>query len=274
MSDFENIGYGLGLRKPHYDHILETRPKDVKWFEIISENFMDNHKGYFDFLADLRQDYRIITHGVSMNIGGVDELNKEYLLRLKNLADFLDTPWISDHICFTGYLHGNTHDLLPIPYTKAALKHISARIIQAQEILGRRLIFENPSSYVQFEGETMKEHEFISELIKQADCGILLDVNNVYVSSFNHGLDAKEYINAIPPEKIAQIHLAGHKNKGDIIIDTHDDHVIDEVWQLYEYTIYTTGFKPTMIEWDENIPEFGTMIAELNKAKSIAERIR
>jgi uncharacterized protein (UPF0276 family) len=260
--------FGLGLRKPHYDYILAERPK-LDFFEIISENFIDYHLGYLAFLADLRKDYQIIMHGVSMNIGGFETINKDYLTKIKRLADFLEAPHISDHICFTGFQNANSHDLLPVPYTEEALSHIVQKIKDTQDFLGRQMVFENPSSYVQFNGETMLEYEFIAELVKQSQCALLLDVNNIYVSSFNHGYDAKKYIDAIDGTAIKQIHLAGHKNKGDIIIDTHDNFVIDEVWDLYKYIVQKFGAKPTMVEWDENIPEFEIVYGELEKARAV-----
>jgi len=271
---YPSLGFGLGLRTPHYDLILEQRPKSTDWFEIISENFIEAHKGYWDFLADVRRDYPIVMHGVGMSIGSTDPLNLDYLKKLKKLADFLDPPWLSDHLCWTGVQGKNTHDLLPVPYTKEVLRHITGRIRQAQDVLERHILFENPSTYLEFIDSQMPEWEFLACLAEQADCGLLLDVNNVYVSAFNHGYDAKRYIDAISRERIAQIHLAGHKNYGAYIIDTHDDHVIDEVWRLYEYTVQTKGQISTMIEWDDNIPEFDVLAAELDKARLAAQNVR
>jgi uncharacterized protein (UPF0276 family) len=270
MTQHTNIGFGLGLRAPHYSSILETRPKQVDWFEIISENFLEAHQGYWDFLADLRADYPIIMHGVSMSIGSTDPLNFEYLAKLKKLADFLEVPWLSDHLCWTGINNKNTHDLLPVPYTEEALNHIVSRIKQAQDFLGRQLVLENPSTYLEFKNSNISEWDFIIAMLEQADCKLLLDVNNVYVSAYNHGYDAKKYIDAIPGRRITQIHLAGHNNFGTHIIDTHDDHVTDAVWDLYSHTIKTKGNFSTMVEWDEKIPEFPTLIAELNKARNFA----
>lgn len=268
------LGYGLGLRAPHYDEIIAHRPK-VDWFEIISENFVDAHQGYKDFLSELRQDYPFVMHGVSMSIGSTDPINSTYIAKLKSLADFLKPEWISDHLCFTGVLGKNTHDLLPVPYTEESLHYIAKRIQQVQEMLERPLILENPSSYVEFNASTMSEPEFISALANEADCGLLLDVNNVYVSAFNHGLDAKEYIDIIPTERVVQIHLAGHKDCGVYKIDTHDSKITDEVWQLYAYTIATKGQKTTMVEWDENIPPLNILMEEIAKAKAyVANKIK
>jgi uncharacterized protein (UPF0276 family) len=260
------LGYGLGLRAKHYDYILERRPK-IDWFEIITENYIDNHKGYWQFLADLRRDYKIVMHGVSLSIGSLDPLNFEYLAKVKKLADFLDVPWISDHLCYTGINGINTHDLLPVPYTKQMLSHISERAKIIQDYLARPFILENPSTYIEFQQRDFTEYEFLSELASRADIGFLLDVNNIYVSCYNHKYNAKDYIDSIDANRIYQIHLAGHTNKGDFVIDTHNDHVIDEVWDLYKYTIASKGKISTMIEWDENIPDFPVLEAEINKAR-------
>jgi len=268
------LGFGLGLRAPHYDEIIKNPPRDVEWFEIISENFIEAHEGYLEFLSDLRKTYPIIMHGVSLSIGSTDEVNTEYLRKLKKLADFLDPPWISDHLCWTGINNKNTHDLLPLPYTEEALKHTTERVKQVQDILGRNILLENPSTYVEFSTSRIPENEFLATLVENANCGLLLDVNNIYVNAFNHGYDTRKYIDSIPANRIVQIHLAGHKNLGTHIIDTHDNHVIDKVWKLYEYTLRSKGIISTMIEWDENIPELSVLIAELKKAKNIAENLK
>lgn len=265
------LGFGLGLRPDHYDDILESSPQGVEWFEIISENFMEAHQGYRDFLSDLRERYPVVMHGVSLSIGSTDTLNLDYLKKLKNLADFLEPPWISDHLCWTGVNGQNTHDLLPVPYTDDTLQHIVGRIKQVQDILGRNIILENPSTYLEFNSSNIPEWEFLALMAEKSDCGLLLDVNNVYVNCFNHGYNAKTYIDSIPAERIVQIHLAGHKNLGSHIIDTHDNYVVDEVWKLYSYTIKNKGMISTMIEWDDNIPEFSVLIAELKKAVNIVK---
>lgn len=270
QKTYPYIGFGLGLRAVHYDEILTTRPKSVDWFEIISENFIDSHSGYWDFLADLRRDYLIVMHGVSLNIGSKDPLNYEYLNKLKKLAEFLNPPWFSDHLCWTGINNKNTHDLLPVPYTKEMLYHISERVKQVQDTVGLPFIIENPSTYLEFNDSTIPEWGFMAELSQNSGCGILLDVNNVYVNCFNHGYDGKKYIDAIPSEKIAQIHLAGHHNYGTHIIDTHDNYVLSEVWDLYSYTIKNKGIKTTMVEWDDNIPEFPILLEEIGKARSFS----
>ena len=274
IFSYPDLGFGVGLRSEHYDTILKIRPKNIDWFEIISENFIEAHKGYWDFLADLRADYPIVMHGVSLSIGSTDPLNKEYLKNIKTLADFLNVPWLSDHLCWTGVLGKNSHDLLPVPYTEEALTHIVTRIKQTQEILDRPLVLENPSTYLEFTDSHLTEWDFLARMANEADCGLLLDVNNIYVSAFNHNYDAKHYIDAIPAERIVQIHLAGHRNFGTHIIDTHDSHVTSEVWNLYAYTLKTKGPITTMVEWDGNIPEFSVLTAELDKARAIAQQTK
>ncbi len=271
VFDYPELGFGIGLRAQHYDTILEDRPKDIQWLEIISENFIEAHKGYWEFLSDLRQSYPIVMHGVSLSIGSTDPLNLEYLEKLRALANFLQPPWISDHLCWTGVHGRNTHDLLPLPYTQETLQHVIARIKRVQDILGRNIVLENPSTYIEFNSSDIPEWEFLARMADEADCGFLLDVNNVYVNAFNHGYDAKAYISAIPAGRIAQIHLAGHKNMGTHIIDTHDNHVTDEVWKLYAHTIQSKGMISTMIEWDDNIPELSVILAELDKARNTAQ---
>lgn len=270
-ENFPNLGFGLGLRPKHYEHIFEHQP-DVDWFEIISENFMDTGGKPRRNLARIAERYPLVMHGVAMSIGTVDPLNSEYLTKLKKLADDVNPAWISDHLCWTGIAHKNSHDLLPVPYTEEALKHIISRIIQVQDFLGRPIVLENPSTYLEFKTSHISESEFIAEMAKQSGCSLLLDVNNVYVTCYNHRLDPKVYIDALPLDRVAQIHLSGHTYKGTHIIDTHDDHVVDEVWQLYKYVVHKAGRVPnTMVEWDDNIPEFNVLYAELGKAKVAAK---
>ncbi len=271
LDIFPNLGFGLGLRPTHYRHIFEHWP-EVDWFEIISENFMDTGGKPRRNLDKIRERYPIVMHGVAMSIGTVDPLNSEYLQKLKKLADEIKPAWISDHLCWTGIAHKNSHDLLPIPYTEEALKHIISRIQQVQEVLERPIALENPSTYLEFKTSHIPESEFIAEMVKQSGCNLLLDVNNVYVTCYNHRLDPKAYIDALPLDKVAQIHLSGHSNMGTHLIDTHDDLVVEEVWQLYEYVVHKAGRVPnTMVEWDDNIPEFDVLFAELGKAKAAAK---
>lgn len=266
-----NLGFGRGLRPKHYSHIFEHQPK-VDWFEIISENFMDTDGKPRRNLARIAERYPLVMHGVAMSIGTVDPLNSEYLTKLKKLANEIKPAWISDHLCWTGIAHKNSHDLLPVPYTEEALKHIILRITQVQDFLGRPIALENPSTYLEFKTSHIPESEFIAEMAKQSGCHLLLDVNNVYVSCYNHRLNPKAYIDALPLDKVIQIHLSGHTNKGTHIIDTHDDHVVDEVWSLYKYVVHKAGRVPnTMVEWDDNIPEFDVLYAELGKAKAAAK---
>lgn len=260
------LGYGLGLRSKHYNHILANKPK-VDWFEIISENYMNSTGRPREMLDAIRAHYSIVMHGVSLSIGSTDPLNMEYLRCLKKLADDIKPVWISDHLCWTGINGKNTHDLLPVPLTQETLEHITNRIKQVQDFLGRPLLLENPSTYLTFKADNIPEHEFMAMLSEKADCALLLDVNNIYVACFNHRLNAHEYINAIPANRVVQIHLAGHTNKGTYIVDTHDDHVTAEVWDLYNYAINRMGKISTMIEWDGNIPEFPVLEAELAKAR-------
>jgi uncharacterized protein (UPF0276 family) len=250
----------------HYDHILEHFPP-VDWFEVISENYLSRGGYSWYALQKIRERYRVVTHGVSLSIGSTDPLNFTYLERLKRLADDMNTPWVSDHLCWTGVNGRNTHDLLPILYTEETLKHVVERIRIVQDFLGRRVALENVSTYVEFAASTMPEWEFIARMAEDADCGLLLDVNNVYVSSFNHKFDPYAFIDAIPADRICQYHLAGHTNKGTHIIDTHSDHVIDEVWELYRYAYGRSGGRATLLEWDEDIPPFEVVHAEALKAR-------
>lgn len=266
------LGFGLGLRPTHYPFIFEHQPQ-VDWFEIISENFMDTDGKPKRNLARIKELYPIVMHGVSLSIGSVDPLNSEYLTKLKALMDWVQPAWVSDHLCWTGVAHKNTHDLLPLPYTEESLRHIVQRIRQVQDRLGRRIALENPSTYLEFSHSTIPEAEFIAAMAQAADCHLLLDVNNVYVSCYNHRLDAQKYLDALPLERVIQIHLSGHSNKKTHIVDTHDDHVTDAVWALYKYVVHRAGRVPnTMIEWDDRIPEFPVLAAELDKARLAARQ--
>lgn len=267
---FPNLGFGLGLRVNHYRHIFEHWPQ-VDWFEIISENFMDTDGRPKRNLARIRERYPIVMHGVALSIGTVDPLNSEYLQKLKKLMDWVKPAWVSDHLCWTGVAHKNSHDLLPLPYTEESLKHLVSRIRAVQDFLERPIALENPSTYLEFKASDIPEAEFIARMASESGCHLLLDVNNVYVSCYNHRLDPKAYIDALPLDRVAQIHLSGHSNHGTHIIDTHDDHVVDEVWALYRYVTHKAGRTlNTMIEWDDHIPEFPVLAAELEKAKTAA----
>jgi len=266
---FKNPGFGLGLRTTHYETILATRPR-IDWFEALSENYMVPGGKPLYYLDRIRAEYPVVMHGVSMSIGSSDPLDSVYLKELKALADRIEPLWISDHLCWTGIASRNNHDLLPLPYTREAADHVVARISQVQDYLGRRMLIENVSSYVNFEQSEMTEWEFLCDISERADCLLLFDVNNVYVSGFNHGFDPHEYIDALPGQRIQQIHLAGHSNCGTHIIDTHDAPVIDEVWKLYRYAIEAFGPIATMIERDDHIPELEVLVDELDRARELA----
>jgi len=264
-------GFGLGLRTEHYRDFVHQRPA-VDWLEVISENYMVPGGKPLHYLDTIRRDHPMVMHGVSLSVGSLDPLNLDYLRELKTLARRIEPAWISDHLCWTGVDHHNLHDLLPLPYTEAALRHLTQRVQQVQETLGRRLLLENVSSYVAFTGDEMSEWEFIAELVRRADCELLLDVNNVYVSSRNHGFDARRFIDAMPRERVRQIHLAGHEDHGDHLVDTHDHPVCDAVWELYGYTVQLLGAVPTMIERDDHIPPLAELLAERAVAADAMDR--
>lgn len=261
-------GFGLGLRTEHYRDFVDRKPR-VDWLEVISENYMVPGGKPLHYLDTIRRDHPMAMHGVSLSIGSSDALNLDYLRDLKALADRIQPAWISDHLCWTGVDHHNLHDLLPMPYTEEALQHLVQRVSRVQDFLGRRLLLENVSSYVAFANDEMSEWEFIAELARRADCELLLDVNNVYVSSRNHGFDPKRFIDAMPRERVRQIHLAGHEDNGTHVVDTHDHPVCDAVWDLYAYTVSRLGAVPTMIERDDNIPALDELLAELDVARRI-----
>jgi hypothetical protein len=265
-----DLGVGVGLRTVHFGHILSKRPA-VDWFEVLSENFMDTRGRPLWVLDQVTERYPIALHGVSMSIGSTDPLDREYLRKLKALAERTRAHWVSDHLCWTGVAGRNVHDLLPMPYTEEALRHTAARVRQVSEILERPLVLENPSSYVEFAASSMTEWEFLSRLGEEADCGLLLDVNNVYVSSFNHGFDPRVYVDNVPADRVVQYHVAGHTNKGTHILDTHSDHAVAEVWELFRRSCRRTGNVSTLYEWDEDIPDFEVLHAEALKARAYRE---
>jgi uncharacterized protein (UPF0276 family) len=266
-------GFGLGLRPEHYagfrPDTRDTRPR-VDWLEILSENYLVPGGKPLAHLDAIRADWPVVMHGVSMSIGSTDPLDEAYLRQLKALADRVQPSWVSDHLCWTGVDHANLHDLMPMPFTEAALRHLVPRIGRVQDLLGRRLVLENVSSYVAFAGDEMTEWEFVAELLRHADCELLLDVNNVYVSARNHGFDPRRYIDAMPPARVRQIHLAGHEDYGDHLIDTHDHPVCDAVWSLYAHTVRHVGDVPAMIERDDRIPPLDELVAELDHARAVA----
>ncbi|WP_422005049.1 DUF692 domain-containing protein [Roseivirga pacifica] len=260
------LGLGLGLRSKHFNHILEQTP-EVEWFEAISENFMDSFGRPRNILNQIAERYPVVLHGVSLSIGSTDPLNFEYLKRLKVLADEVKPKWVSDHLCWTGVLTINSHDLLPLPLNEESLDHVCERVLKVQEFMQRPLMLENPSTYASFTNSDIPEWEFLSEMTKRTDCGLLLDVNNVYVSSFNNDFDPVTYIKGLPHDRIVQMHLAGHQHCGNYIIDTHDRKVTSEVWKLFNLAYQLVGKNSILLEWDGNIPEFDVYHAELLKAK-------
>ncbi|MFT6243770.1 MAG: hypothetical protein ACJA0U_001857 [Salibacteraceae bacterium] len=270
IQSLPNLGLGLGLRHPHFSHILENSP-EVGWFEIISENFMYSKGKPRHILNQIAERYPIVMHGVSMSIGSTESLNMDYLKSLKELATEIHPKWISDHLCWTGVAGANTHDLLPVPLNEETLAHIVSRIQKVQDYLQRPLIMENPSTYLTFNQSDIHEADFLSAMVERSGCGLLLDVNNTFVSCFNHNLDPVEYIEKLPHESIVQMHLAGHQNCGTHIIDTHDREVTNEVWELFHLAWKKTGGVSTLLEWDGNIPSFDECMNELNKAKLFME---
>ena len=266
------IDFGLGLRPDHYEEIA-ANPGKVSWFEALSENYMVPGGKPLQWLDTFRRDYPMAMHGVSLSIGSIDPLDLRYLDDLKALANRIEPMWVSDHLCFTGLRSINMHDLLPLPYTEEALDHVAERVMRVQDHLGRRLVLENVSSYVTYAASELTEWDFIAALAQRTDCEILLDVNNVYVSAFNHEFDARAFLRAMPAARVRQFHLAGHLHKGTHIIDTHDHPIISDVWDLYAEAVRLFPGVPTMIERDANIPPYAELLAELDIAREIAGRV-
>ncbi len=305
MRQWPVLGCGVGLRTEHYDVItsewsphLAASPKArpggqtdrctapplseprqvggwpaVDWFEAISENFMDSGGRPLHVLEQVRARYPVALHGVSLSIGSVDPLNQQYLTRLKALADRIGPAIVSDHLCWTGVEQENLHDLLPLPFTEEALSHIASRVQQVQEFLGRRILLENVSTYVTYQHSTMPEWEFLTQVAQRSGCGILLDLNNIYVNAYNHQFDPYEFLRNIPGELVGQFHLAGHTDMGSYLFDTHSRPVIDEVWALYREALTRWGPVTTLIEWDEDIPPFSYLAEEAAKARAICTEI-
>ena len=264
------LGYGLGLRKEHYETVLAERPK-VDWFEIISENYMVEGGKPLDYLSRIREDYPMVMHGVSMSIGSTEPLDFGYLKRLKALIQRVEPAWFSDHLCWTG-VHGiNLHDLMPLPYTEEAVQHVADRVKQVQDYMGRQMLLENVSSYVSYSDSQMSEWEFLRAVSERADCLILLDINNIYVSAFNHNFDPYTYLTAMPTERVYQFHLAGHTQENNLIIDTHDHPIADPVFELYAAAVQHFGRVSTMIERDDHIPPLPELLNELEQVRRIAE---
>lgn len=259
---------GLGLRPAHYDTIVETLPA-VDFFECLTEDYIHCAGDDFFWLEKIRAKYPVSLHGVSLSIGSTDPLNKTYLNALKKLVDHVNPLFVSDHFCWTGVNHINTHDLLPLPYTIEAVNHLVSRIQYVQEFLGRQIMLENVSSYAAFSESEMSEWEFMAEITRRADCFILLDINNIYVNAFNHGFCAEKYLQNIPRDRVKQFHLAGHKHCQTHIIDTHDDSIVDDVWALYATALARVGDVPLIIERDSNVPPLSVLMLELARARSL-----
>jgi uncharacterized protein len=270
FNGFTDYGVGIGLRVPHYRHILEKKPV-VDWFEIISENYMMDGGRPLAVLDGILEQYNVVQHGVSMYFGSADPLSREHLRRLKSLVRRTKTPWLSDHLCWGSVDGTYTHDLLPMPYTFEAARITAEKIRQVQDFLEIPIAVENVSSYAEFHVSEMTEWQFLNEVVEQADCGILLDVNNIYVSSQNHTFDPFEYVNSVPADRVAQIHIAGHSKFEKYILDTHDHPVLDPVWKLYSRAIERCGPTATLLEWDDSIPSFDEVHAEALKAKLYLE---
>jgi uncharacterized protein (UPF0276 family) len=272
MQDFPRLGHGIGLRPPHYAEVLEQRPP-VDWFEVISENFMVAGGNPRRVLRQVREHYPVVLHGVSLSLGSVDPLDEAYLDRLAALAAEVEPAWISDHLCWSSFGGHTGHDLWPLPFTEESLAHVVRRVERVQERLGRRMLVENVSSYLQFTSSTLTEWEFLRELCQRADCGLLLDVNNVYVSARNHGFSAEDFLAGIPVDRVGQFHLAGHSDHGTHLLDTHDHPVCDPVWELYRKAIARFGPVATLIERDDHIPPLAEVVAESQRAARIEAEV-
>jgi len=266
------LGHGVGLRRDHFERVL-SGPTGVDWFETISENFMVDGGRPLDVLTRVRERYPIVLHGVSLSIGSTDPLDGSYLDRLDALARRFQPAWVSDHLCWTGVGGRQAHDLLPLPYTEQALDHVAGRVLRVQERLGRPIALENVSSYVAYRHSTMPEWEFLAEVARRSGCGILLDINNIYVSARNHGFDPHAYLEGIQPGTVWQFHLAGHSDKGTHLLDTHDHAIIDAVWALYRAAVRRFGPVSSLIEWDDRIPSFERLEDESRRARTIHEEV-
>ncbi len=266
------LGFGVGLRAPHHGWVLDHLEcgLGVDWLEVISENYLDSG-GFPRYVLDRAAErYPVVMHGVSMSIGSVDPLDFGYLARLRRLADAVGAAWVSDHICWTGVSGVTTHDLLPVPFTEEALAHMAGRVRIVQDVLERPLVLENPSTYVGFTASTMPEEEFVARLATEADCALLLDVNNLYVSAVNHDTDPYRALEILPLDRVVQIHLAGHTDAGTHLVDTHDQPVTPAVWDLYAAVLARTGAVSTLLEWDDKLPSFPELARELDAARERA----
>jgi len=272
FNAYTDLGIGIGLRVPHYRHILDKKPT-CDWFEVISENYMCDGGRPLEVLDQILEQYKVVQHGVSMYFGSADRLNREHLKRLKNLVRRTKTPFLSDHLCWGSVDGTYSHDLLPMPYTFAAAKLTAQHVRDASDFLEVPICVENVSSYAEFHVSEMTEWEFLSEVVEQADCGMLLDVNNIYVSSRNHGFDPLDYLNGVPLDRVGQMHIAGHSKYEKYILDTHDHPVLDPVWKMYEHVIRRIGPVNTLLEWDAHIPSFDEVHNEALKANKFIARV-
>jgi len=272
VNGWPKMGCGVGLRSEHYDVVTHEWPK-MDWFEALSENYMDSEGKPIHILEQVRSRYPIALHGVSLSIGSVDPLNQRYLDRLKALVKRIDPFIVSDHLCWTGVDGENLHDLLPLPFTQESLQHIAHRVQQVQEHIGHQILLENVSTYMTFKHSTMSEWEFLKAVAQRSGCGILLDLNNIYVNAYNHQFDSYEYLRNIPGELIGQFHLAGHTDMGGYLFDTHSRPVIDQVWDMYRFALKQWGPVSTLLEWDEDIPEFERLSEEADKARAIYREV-
>ena len=266
---------GVGLRAPHYHDVLTTRPA-VGWFEVHSENYFGAGGPPHHYLEEVRSGYSLSLHGIGLSLGSADALNEHHLVQLKRLVRRYEPEFVSDHLSWGSIGGRYLNDLLPLPYTEEALAHVAARIRAVQEFLGRELLIENPSTYLEYAHSTIAEWDFLADVAHRADCGILLDVNNVYVSAFNHRFDPAAYLRAVPAGRVRELHLAGHTRKryadGEILIDTHDAPVAEPVWALYDTALALYGPRPTLIEWDANLPPFDVLLDEAARARRCLER--
>ena len=273
MSLLSHLGHGIGLRPPHYRRVLDGSAR-VDWFEVISENFMIPGGRPLDVLAKARELAPVVLHGVSMNLGGTDPLSESHLGELERLVRRFEPAWVSEHLCWGAFGRHYAHDLLPLPYTEEALAQVVERIRQVQDRLGRRILVENVSSYVTFRHSTMAEWTFLAAVAEDADCGILLDVNNIYVSAVNHGFSPHDYLAGLPPDRIGQIHLAGHSDAGTHLVDTHDHPVPSPVWSLYREAVRRFGPVSTLVEWDDRIPELEEVLAEADRSRAVEAEVQ
>jgi uncharacterized protein (UPF0276 family) len=276
MIDVPALGHGIGLRTEHYQDVLASAPdaNGVDWFEVISDNFMVPGGNPRRVLRAVRERWPVVLHGVSLSLGSVDPLDARYLDDLAALAAEIEPAMISDHLCWGSHGGKYAHDLLPLPFNDEALAHVAERVSRVQDRLKRRILVENVSSYVAFPQSTMAEHEFLAALAERADCGLLLDVNNVYVSAHNHGFDARAFLDGIPKGRVGQLHLAGHSQLGALLLDTHDHPVRDEVWELYRHAVARFGDVPTLIEWDDKLPPLARVVEEARRARAVAAEVR